>query len=102
LLYIKASWLGKEDSNSREEKEAAHETIRENIGEECLKSLTCSKIGQKSKKIGVMNGKKVNYIIEKKNNALETGQKPTTNSRNKDRILGNIHNRSEIVLKIRK
>jgi hypothetical protein len=50
-----------------------------------------------------MNGKKANYIIEKKkNNALETGQKPTTNSRNKDRILGNIHNRSEIVLKIRK
>ena len=82
---------------------AAHEKIRENIGEECLKSLTCSKIRQKSKKINVMNGKKANYIIEKKkNNALETGQKPTTNSRNKDRILGNIHNRSEIVLKIRK
>ena len=49
-----------------------------------------------------MNGKKTNYIIEKKNNTLETGQKPTTNSRNKDRILGNINNKSEIVLKIRK
>ena len=79
---------------------AAHEKIRENIGEECLKSLTCSKIGQKYKKIDVMNGKKTNYIIEKKNNALETGQKPTTNSRNKDGILDNIQNRSEIVLKI--
>ena len=78
---------------------AAHEKIRENIGEECLKSLTCSKIGQKYKKIDVMNGKKTNYI-EKKNNALETGQKPTTNSRNKDGILDNIQNRSEIVLKI--
>jgi hypothetical protein len=79
---------------------AAHEKIRENIGEECLKSLTCRKIGQKSKKIDVMNGKKTNYIIEKKNNALGTDQKPTINSRNKDRILGNIQNRSEIVLKI--
>jgi hypothetical protein len=69
---------------------AAHEKIRENIGEECLKSLTCSKIGQKSKKIDVMNGKKTNYIIEKKNNALRTDQKPTTNARNKDRILDNI------------
>jgi hypothetical protein len=35
---------------------ATHEKIGENIGEECLKSLTCSKIGQKSEKIGVMNG----------------------------------------------